>query len=100
MIQIKGYDNYFILEDGKVYNSKTGRYLKPSVAPSGYCRVNLSKNGQIKTFYIHRLVAEYYIPNPNKYKEVNHIDENKSNNKIDNLEWVEHKTNINHGTCI
>lgn len=100
MVPIKNYENYFITEQGEVINSKTGRTLKPSLGANGYYRVNLRKNGKTKTVYIHRLVAETFIPNPNNYNEVNHIDENKANNAIENLEWVSHKANINHATCI
>ena len=64
----------------------------------GYLRVYLYKNGKGKSFYIHRLVAEAFIPNPNKYQEVNHKDENSSNNRADNLEWCTHKYNSNYGT--
>lgn len=86
MKQISGYDNYFITEDGKVYNAKTDRYLKITLRPSGYCAVNLSKNGTYKSFYVHRLVAEAFILNPECKPYINHIDENKSNNNVSNLE--------------
>ena len=100
MKQISGYDNYYITEDGKVYNAKTGRYLKVTLRPVGYCAVNLSKNGVYKSFYVHRLVAEAFIPNPEHKPYINHIDENKSNNHISNLEWCTQKENINAGTVI
>lgn len=99
MIPIKGYENYLVTEQGQIINSKTGRALKPSITANGYYRVNLRKNGQTKTLYIHRIVAEAFIPNPNNYNEVNHIDEDKTNNNVENLEWVTHKSNINHATC-
>lgn len=86
MKQISGYENYYITEDGQVYNKKTERYLKITKRPIGYCAVNLSKNGVYKTFYVHRLVAEAFIPNPEYKPYVNHIDEDKSNNHISNLE--------------
>lgn len=54
---------------------------------NGYKIVSLNKNGESKNKYIHRLVAEAFIPNPNNYKYINHKDENKANNKINNLEW-------------
>ena len=99
MIPIKGYENYLVTEQGQIINSKTGRTLKPSIATNGYCRVSLRKNGQTKTLYIHRIVAEAFIPNPNNYNEVNHIDEDKTNNSVENLEWVAHKANVHHATC-
>lgn len=86
MKQIVGYDNYYITKDGKVYNKKKERYLKITQRPSGYCVVNLCKNGIYKTFYLHRLVAEAFIPNPKCKPCINHIDENKSNNNVSNLE--------------
>ena len=99
MTPIKGYENYLVSEDGQIYNSKTGRTLKPSPSANGYYRVGLRKEGQTKTMYVHRIVAEAFIPNPNNYNEVNHIDEDKANNTVENLEWVAHKSNVNHATC-
>ena len=64
----------------------------------GYYSVVLSKNGILKIFKVHRLVAQAFIPNPNNYKEVNHKDENKANNVVTNLEWCDRKYNQNYGT--
>ena len=64
----------------------------------GYSHVILCKNGKQKYCKIHRLVAQAFIPNPEKLPQVNHKDENKSNNKADNLEWCSLKYNINYGT--
>ena len=64
----------------------------------GYLRVELSKNGERKKCSVHRLVAQTFIPNPENLPEVNHIDEDKTNNRVDNLEWKWHKDNCNHGT--
>ena len=100
MKQIAGYDNYYITKDGKVYNKKTERYLKITQRPTGYCVVNLSKNGAYKSFYVHRLVAYAFIPNPEGKPYINHIDENKNNNHFSNLEWCTQKENINAGTVI
>lgn len=66
----------------------------------GYDFVVLSKNGKHYNKSIHRLVAETFIPNPNKYREVNHKDENKRNNGVANLEWCDRKYNANYGTGI
>ena len=65
----------------------------------GYLMVNLYKNGKMKTCKVHRLVAKAFLENPNGYTCVNHIDENKVNNYVDNLEWCSYKYNSNHGTC-
>ena len=100
MKQIPKYDNYYITREGRVYNKKYDRYLKPSPGANGYIRVCLSKQGKHTQFYIHRLVAEAFIPNPENKPEVNHKDENKANNNVDNLEWVTTKENINAGTVI
>ena len=61
---------------------------------SGYLQVSLSKNGVVKPCYIHRLVAEAYIPNPAKLLEVNHIDKIKNHNQINNLEWCNRLYNV------
>ena len=74
-----------------------GKILSPHLA-KGYLKINLYKNGKSKHFAIHSLVAEAFIPNPNNYPEVNHKDENKENNNVDNLEWCDSKYNCNYGT--
>ena len=101
---IEGYEGlYQISNYGRVKSlnyAKQGKekILKDRISNSGYKRVNLSKSGERKTYYVHRLVAETFIPNPNGYSEVNHKDEDKSNNNIDNLEWCTSKYNSNYGT--
>ena len=62
----------------------------------GYNRVALYRNNKPENKYVHRLVAEHFIPNPNNLKEVNHIDGNKLNNCVENLEWVSAKQNSTH----
>ena len=73
-----------------------GRVLKPMII-KGYCYVRLNDCGNWKTEQIHRLVAQAFIPNPDNLPEVNHKDENKSNNRADNLEWCTHNYNVNYG---
>ena len=91
--------NYSISSLGKVKNDKTNYVLKSAIT-AGYYTVRLSLgNNKGKHFRIHRLVAEAFIPNPNNYNEVNHINEDKTNNSVENLEWVAHKSNISHATC-
>ena len=63
-----------------------------------YLGVTLYRDNKKKRYLVHRLVAEAFVPNPNKLSEVNHIDENTKNNNACNLEWVTHKQNMNHGT--
>lgn len=72
--------------------------LKQKINVTGYNVVNLSKNGCYKTKFVHRLVAEAFIPNPNTLPQINHKDENKLNNCVNNLEWCTGKYNANYGT--
>jgi len=112
--EIKGYEGFYEVSNfGRIRsisryikqkNNSTknieGKILKPILnnKGKGYLMVALSKNGREKRYYIHRLVAEAFISNKYNKKEVNHIDENPQNNKINNLEWVTHLENSNHGT--
>ena len=93
----KDYVNkYSISDDGQIRNNNTGRVLKLRPSHNGYLRTNISIDGKIKTVFIHRLVAELFIPNPNQLSEVNHIDGNKQNNHKENLEWVTSRQNMIH----
>ena len=67
---------------------------------NGYETVMFSTEGKVTCMYIHRLVAEAFIPNPNNYPEINHIDHNKSNNVVENLEWCNRKYNVQDGSGI
>lgn len=71
-------------------------FIKTSKNKDGYIYVILSKNNISKCFLVHRLVAQTFIPNPNNFPEINHKDENKYNNYVDNLEWCDRKYNINY----
>ena len=95
---IKGYEGlYKISSYGRVYSHYKKDCLKPG-NNRGYLYVNLYKKGKNNTCKIHRLVAEAFILNPNNYEEVNHKDENKQNNRVENLEWCDRKYNANYGT--
>ena len=99
MKDIKNYEGlYAITSCGKVWSYKSKKFLTPRKHSSGYLRVNLYKDGIKIDYYIHRLVADAYISNPNGLLEVNHKDENKHNNSINNLEWCSREYNINYGT--
>src|SRR5699024_2872589 len=75
-----------------------GRTLRPRKHKHGYFHLALHKDGIKKNKLIHRLVAEAFIPNPNNFLEVNHLDENKTNNELTNLEWCDTRYNTNYGT--
>ena len=76
---------------------KAGRVLKPRPLKTGYLRINLCKNGTIKDFLIHRLVLITFVsPPPFEKAQVNHINGNKSDNRIENLEWVTQSQNVQH----
>lgn len=74
-----------------------GKIIKP-YSIKGYLNISLSNNGVVKKYYIHHLVAKMFIPNYTKRLEINHKDENKTNNKVENLEWISHINNCNYGT--
>nr|DAQ29436.1 MAG TPA: homing endonuclease [Caudoviricetes sp.] len=82
----------------KLGRIRKGRVLKGIKDVKGYLLVNLYKNSIVYTKRLHRLVAETFIPNLENKPQVNHIDENKANNIVSNLEWMTAKENINHGT--
>lgn len=94
---IEGYE-YEVSSEGRIRNKKTGRILKPAKNSSGYLQVVLCKNGKKKSLFVHRLVADVWIPNPDNLPQVNHINENKEDNRVENLEWCTRQYNINHGT--
>lgn len=104
------YENYEVSDLGRVrslnYN-RTGeiKVLKQSENTGGYLFLNLYKNQKMKMCLSHRIVAYTFydlIPNdnPTEKTDINHINENKHDNRVENLEWTTHKENINHGTCI
>lgn len=93
---IKDYPNYEVSSGGRVRNTKTGRVLRPSLNTGGYQHVGLPTNGKPKSHYIHRLVASAFIPNPENKRTVNHIDGDKTNNRVDNLEWCDDGENQKH----
>ena len=75
-----------------------GKLMKAKIRKDGYLEVTLRKNNHEKHYLIHRLVAMTFIDNMNNYKEINHKDENKTNNNVNNLEWCNRSYNINYGT--
>lgn len=90
---VVGYEcSYFVSNLGNIKN-KEGRLLALDTSQRGYSRVKLCRHGVSENKKVHRMVAEAFIPNPYCLPQINHIDENKKNNRIDNLEWVDNKTN-------
>lgn len=95
---IKDYPIYVITKKGEVYNTYTKRYLKPWLN-NGYCHVTFCNDiGKKRNYKVHRLVADAYIPNTNREERdiVNHKDGNKTNNNVENLEWVNNSENRKH----
>ena len=97
-VKIEGFDNYEVSNLGKVRNIKSGRILKPSLHKNGYSRHFLCENNKRKHLYLHRIIATAFIDNPGEKPCVNHIDENKLNNDLSNLEWCTVRENLIHGT--
>ena len=98
---IEGYEGlYQISNQGRVKSLKQGkeRILKPANNGKGYLQVQLYKNGEKKMCLIHRLVALTFIPNPQNLPQVNHKTEDKTDNRVENLEWCSSKYNMNYGT--
>lgn len=91
--KIEGFTNYSVSTDGQVRNDDTGRILKPADNGHGYPSVFLCKQGKGSTKRIHRLMAEAFIPNPENLASVDHIDGNKENNTIENLQWMSFEDN-------
>lgn len=94
--EIKDYENQYLISNlGIVISLKRNTILKPQTY-NGYYQIGLNKNSKLKWKTIHRLVANAFIPNSNNKPCVNHIDGNKQNNYVDNLEWVTHSENVKH----
>lgn len=97
MEYIKGFEGlYSITSCGRVWSHRSNRFLTPYNVSVGYLQVELCLNGKRHVKYVHRLVADAYIPNPDNLAQVNHIDGNKHNNCVNNLEWTSPKQNTEH----
>lgn len=107
---IKDFEDLYEISDSGIVRSKDrtnidslgrtrswkGQILNPDVAPNGYFRITLARKGKRTQKYLHRLLAEHFIPNPKGLPQVNHIDGNKLNCSLDNLEWVSVQENVIH----
>ena len=89
--------DYAVTIDGDVISIKSNKSLRAHDNGHGYKTVCLCIDGKPKTYYVHRLVASAFVENPNDYPEVNHIDEDRGNNRAENLEWCTSKYNKNYG---
>ena len=97
---LQGFDNYQISNLGRIYSKKKRTCLKvKKLGNSGYYQVRLSKDGKYIYKNLHRILAETFIPNPNNYRTVNHINGNKLDNRISNLEWADDCTQ-QHQACL
>lgn len=100
MKPVVGYEKYFsVTEDGRIFSHRTNKFLKLHINRRGYCTFSTKINGRDSKaicFKVHRVVAEAYLLNPENKSEVNHIDGNKLNNNVINLEWVSRSENIQH----
>lgn len=94
---IKGYEGlYQVSNTGKVWSISRGQIRKTRLDKDGYERLDLTKDGKSYTRFVHRLVAEAFLDNVENKSEVNHIDCNRANNNLENLEWVTHAENMEH----
>lgn len=109
---VKGYEGYYEVSNtgkirsldrcvtirGNVIQHRKGKLISSHINKRGYVEVNISKHAKNATLKLHRLVAQAFIPNPFHYPQVNHKDENKQNNCVDNLEWCTNHYNSHYGT--
>ena len=111
---VRGYENHYVvdqfgrvygidrtttvLDNGRIYEKPiSGKQMKQSLHTKGYKTVTLTKDGKSKTVFVHRIVAEAFIDNPDNLPMVNHKDEDKTNNFVENLEWCTASYNRTYG---
>ena len=95
--RVRSLERDIYYQNGTIHHLKE-KMLVQRIDKYGYMRVNLYLNGKIKTILTHRLVAEAFIPNPENKPQINHRDEVKTNNVVENLEWCSAQENVNYGT--
>lgn len=96
---VVGYESEYLVSDhGYVWSIRRNKLLKPKKTVAGYLRVGLSVGGNRKDFPVHRLVAVAFVPNPENKPTVNHINEMKTDNRVENLEWATSAEQNTHGT--
>lgn len=94
--KINGFENYSISSEGRIRNDKRNSLKSQRVNSNGYSITSIYNEGEASTFRVHRLVAEAFIDNPYNKPEINHLDGNKLNNNVDNLEWCTKSENMIH----
>lgn len=94
MGRVKSLDREILNRWGNGYRLIKGKILKGG-KHRGYLYVSLSRNGKCKTFTVHKLVAQHFIPNPNNLSEIDHINTDRTDNRVENLRWCTHKENQN-----
>ena len=96
LIELKEYKGFYVDENYKIYNSK-GHKLSPYIGTDGYAHIIRRENNKKYRYRVHTIIANIFVPNPNGYEYVNHIDSNKLNNNPNNLEWCTNSQNVYHG---
>jgi len=91
---IEGFESYEVSNLSRVRRAKNGRIITPVVLNTGYLVVRFSINRKVYTKLLHRIVAKAFIPNPNNYPVVNHINEDRKDARIENLEWCTQSNNL------
>jgi hypothetical protein len=97
-VEIEGFEHYLLYEDGRVFNKNTGYWKKVYTGANGYPTVTLWRDGREKHLTIHRLLATYFLPNPDEKAEVDHMDGDRANNSLDNLRWASRTENAQNVT--
>lgn len=97
-IPIQGFETSYLVSNlGNIWSLRRNKALRIRKSTRGYGLVNLSKGGVMKTHRVHRLVATHFLPNPLSLPEINHLNENKLDNRVENLEWCTRSHNVNYG---
>ena len=90
-MEIIDYPNYLIYRDGKVFSKYTNKFMKEQTHKDGYKQIKLCKDGKSKLFLIHRLIGIHYLPNAENKETIDHINRNRSDNRVQNLQWATRK---------